>query len=55
LRIAHQRAAAVFLRQSVVVARVRDAEFVPHIAGPRLKDALQFALEQRLVEIAGNW
>jgi len=28
---------------------------VPHIAGPLLKDARQFALEQRLVKVTGNW
>jgi hypothetical protein len=38
----------------VVVASVGNREFVSHIAGASLEEGFQFALEQRLVEIAGN-
>jgi hypothetical protein len=30
-------------------------KLMAHIAGPLLKDGLQFALKKRFIEITGNW
>ena len=54
-RGAQQRAALAFLRQRVVVARLGHCELVPHIAGPSLEDDVHLALEQRWIEVTGNW
>ncbi|MDT4856869.1 hypothetical protein FQZ97_912720 [compost metagenome] len=51
---AHQCPATRFLGQGVVVASVGYRELVPHIAGASLEEGFQFALVERLVEIAGN-
>ena len=52
LGAAHQRPPAALLGQGVVVAWLGHAQAVPHIAGPTLKEKLQFALEQRFVKVA---
>ena len=50
----HERPPAGLLRQGVVVTGVGDGELVPHVAGPLLEEGFHFALEQRLIKIAGN-
>ncbi len=52
LRVAHQGPALSFLRQRVIIARFGHAQLVPHIAGPALKDGVQLAPEQRIIEVA---
>ena len=53
--IAHQSAAFLFLGQGVVVAYLGNGQLVAHVARAALKDGLQLALEQRRVEVTGNW
>jgi hypothetical protein len=54
IRRAHERAPLAFLRQCVVVARLRNGQFVPQVTGPVLEDELHLAGEERLVEVAVN-
>jgi len=55
LDIAHQCPALFFLGQGVVVARIGHGELMPHIAGALIEEGFEFTLEQRLIEVAGNW
>jgi hypothetical protein len=55
LGIAHQGAAFALVGQGVIVARVGHRQLVAHITGALPKERVQFALEQRLIEISGNW
>ena len=52
---AHQGPALALLGQGRIVAQLGHAQFVPHIAGPALKDGRHLALKQRRVKVAGNW
>ena len=52
---AHQGPALALLGQGRIVAQLGHAQFVPHIAGPTLKDGRHLALKQRRVKVAGNW
>jgi len=55
LGIANERAALFFLGQGVVVACVGHGEPMAHVTGALLEEDFQFTLEQRLVEVTGNW
>ena len=50
----NERTSTCLLWQGVVIAGVGYRKLVPHITGPLLEEGFQFALEQRLIKIAGN-
>ena len=54
LAVAHQGASTLFLRQGVVVAQLRHAQGVAHIAGTALENMRHFARIERSIEIAGD-
>ena len=51
MRVAHQRAAALFLRQREVVARARHGQRMAHIARPGVEKPVFLARKQRLVKV----
>ena len=55
LGIAHEGSAAFFLGQGVIIPTLRHGELMTHVTRALVEEDLAFTLEQRLVEITGNW
>ena len=55
LCIAHQGAPLGLLGQGEVVTNFGHGQLMPHITRALAEEDFQFSLEQRLIEITGNW